>query len=151
MSKDSIMQKWTSICKCKKKHNNQLGLSWCGCKKEKKNWFNLLFVFTWYLRPNLWKYENMSKLLQFLDVKDFPKTHWSNSIGWEMTSYMHELVVKKTRDLVQVARFISFSYDEVTTLDQQFWVSIHAYMIENWLHIHFVVILTMSGWWGHFK
>ncbi len=52
-------------------------------------------------------YENMSKLLQFLDVKDFPKTHWFNSIGWEMVSYMHELVVKKTRDLVQVAKFIS--------------------------------------------
>jgi hypothetical protein len=87
----------------------------------------------------------MSKLLQFLDVKDFPKTHWSNSIGWEMTSYMHELVVKKTKDLVQVARFISFSYDEVTTLDQQSWVSIHAYVVENWLRTHFVVILAMSG------
>jgi len=90
-------------------------------------------------------YENMSKLLQFLDVKDFPKTHWSNSIGWEMANYMHELVVKKTRDLVQVAKFISFSYDEVTTLDQQSWVSIHAYVVENWLHTHYVVIPTMSG------
>jgi hypothetical protein len=87
----------------------------------------------------------MSKLLQFLDVKDFPKNHWSNSIGWEMASYMHELVVKKTRDLVQVARFISFSYDEITTLDQQSWVAIHAYVVENWLRTHFVVIPLMSG------
>jgi hypothetical protein len=52
-------------------------------------------------------------------VKDFPKTHWFNSICWEMASYMHELVVKKTMDLVQVVRFISLSCDEVTTLDQQ--------------------------------
>jgi hypothetical protein len=71
------------------------------------------------------------ELLQFLDVKDFPKTHWSNSISWEMASYMHELVVKKTRDLVQIARFISFSYDEVTTLDQQSWGSIHAYVVDG--------------------
>jgi len=78
-------------------------------------------------------------------VKNFPKTHWSNSIGWEMTSYMHELVVKKTMDLVQVAKFISFSYDEVTTLDQQSWVSIHAYVVENWLRTYFVVIPAMSG------
>jgi hypothetical protein len=28
--------------------------------------------------------KHMSKLLQFLDVKDFPKTHWSNLVGWEM-------------------------------------------------------------------
>jgi hypothetical protein len=26
--------------------------------------------------------ENMSKLLQFLDVKDILKTHWSNLVGW---------------------------------------------------------------------
>ncbi len=26
-------------------------------------------------------YENMNKLLQFVDVKDFPRTHWYNSIG----------------------------------------------------------------------
>jgi hypothetical protein len=51
-------------------------------------------------------------------VKDFPKTHWFNSIGWEMTSYMHELVVKKTRGLVQATMFISLSCDEVTTLYQ---------------------------------
>jgi hypothetical protein len=62
-----------------------------------------------------------------------------------MASYMHELVVKKTRDLVQVVRFISFSFDEVTTLDQQSWVSIHAYVVENWLRTHFVVISAMSG------
>jgi hypothetical protein len=40
---------------------------------------------------------------------------------------------------------ISFSYDEVTTLDQQSYVSIHAYVVENWLHTHYVVIPAMSG------
>ncbi len=63
-------------------------------------------------------YENMNTLLRFLDVKDFPRTHWSNSIGWEMASYMHELVVKKTRDLVQIAKSISLSCDELIILDQ---------------------------------
>jgi hypothetical protein len=54
-------------------------------------------------------YENMSKLLQFFDVKDFPRTHWYNSIGWGMASFMHELVLKKTKDSVQAIRFI-FSF-----------------------------------------
>jgi len=62
-------------------------------------------------------HENMGKLLQFLDVKDFPKTHWSNLVGWEMVSYMHELVVKKTRDFIQATKSISLSCDEVIILD----------------------------------
>jgi hypothetical protein len=39
-------------------------------------------------------YETMSKL-QFFDVKNHPKMHWSRSTSWEMTTYMHEAVVKK--------------------------------------------------------
>jgi hypothetical protein len=31
---------------------------------------------------------------------------------------MHELVVKKIKDLVQAIKFISLSCDEVTTMDQ---------------------------------
>jgi len=76
-------------------------------------------------------FESMSKLLHFFDVKNFPKTHWSNTSGWEMTSCMHDLVVNKTKTLVDVFRF-SFSCDEMTTSNQQSWVSIHAYIVENW-------------------
>jgi hypothetical protein len=49
-----------------------------------------------------------------------------------MASWMHELVVNKTKSLVEGVKFISHSYDEVTTCDQQSWVSIHAYVVENW-------------------
>jgi hypothetical protein len=45
-------------------------------------------------------YENMNKLLQFLDIKNNPIIHWSNNIGWEMVAYMHEVVVNKTQNLV---------------------------------------------------
>jgi len=77
-------------------------------------------------------FESMSKLLHFFDVKNFLKTHWSNTSGWEMTSCMHDLVFNKTKTLVDVVRFISFSCDEMTTFNQQSWVSIHAYIVENW-------------------
>jgi hypothetical protein len=76
-------------------------------------------------------YESMRKLLHFLDVNFFPKTHWSNVSGWEMASCMHELVFNKTKSLIENAKFISFSNDEVT-FDQQSWVSIHAYIVEDW-------------------
>jgi hypothetical protein len=48
-----------------------------------------------------------------------------------MAINMHELVINKTKGLVQVIRFISLSCDEITS-DQQSWVSIHAYVVEDW-------------------
>jgi hypothetical protein len=77
-------------------------------------------------------YESMSMLLHFLDVKDFPKTHWSNIVVWEMVACMHDLVVNKTKSLVEGARFITISCDEVTTFDLQSWISIHVYVLEDW-------------------
>jgi hypothetical protein len=45
---------------------------------------------------------------------------------------MHDLIVNKTKTLVDVVRFISFSCDEMATSNQQSWVSIYAYVVENW-------------------
>jgi hypothetical protein len=42
------------------------------------------------------------------------------------------MVVNKTKSLVEGARFISLTYDEVATIDQQSWVSIHVYVLEDW-------------------
>jgi hypothetical protein len=59
-------------------------------------------------------YEGMNKLLYFLDVKNLPKTHYSNTSGhWKMVSYMHELVVNKTKFLIKGLQFISFSCDGI--------------------------------------
>jgi hypothetical protein len=46
-------------------------------------------------------YESMCKLLHFLNVKNFPKTHWSNTSGWEMASYKHDLVVDKIESSIE--------------------------------------------------
>jgi hypothetical protein len=85
-------------------------------------------------------YKDMNKLLQFLDVKNYPKMHWSNSIGWEMATYMHEVVVNKTQNLVECSIHFLFC-DEVITCDQQSWVSIHAYVVEGWQKIPFLLLL----------
>ncbi len=39
--------------------------------------------------------------------------------------------MNKTKNLVQNVQFISLSCDEVTTCDQQLWVSIHAFVVEG--------------------
>jgi hypothetical protein len=63
------------------------------------------------------QFESISKLLDVFDVMDFPKTYWSNTSGWEMAFCMHDLVVNKTKTLVEVVKFISLSCDEMTTFN----------------------------------
>jgi hypothetical protein len=58
-----------------------------------------------------------------------------------MASCTYELVVNKTKSLVEGVKFISHSYDEVTTCDQQSSVSIHAYVVENWQRIPLLLSL----------
>jgi hypothetical protein len=57
------------------------------------------------------------QVVAILDVKDLPKPQSSNLIGWGMANCMYELMLKKTKDLVQATRFISLSCDEITTMD----------------------------------
>jgi hypothetical protein len=64
-------------------------------------------------------YENMNKLLHFLDVKNFSKIiYWSKVVSWEMTFCMHDVVAKKTKSLAEGVMFISFSCNEITIIDK---------------------------------
>jgi hypothetical protein len=37
-----------------------------------------------------------------------------------------------TKHAIQNARFISLSCDEITTVDNQSWILIHCYVVQNW-------------------
>jgi len=75
-------------------------------------------------------YEIMNKLLNFLNVQIFSKTHLSNVIDWEMASCMQDVVINKIKYLVQGASSIFLSCDEITITDQS-WFSMHV----TWLKI----------------
>jgi hypothetical protein len=55
-----------------------------------------------------------------------------NAIGWGMAICIYELIINKSKDLVSIIIFISLLYDEITTYNQQSWVSIHTYVGESW-------------------
>ncbi len=46
-----------------------------------------------------------------------------------MVEFMHQMVMKVTRAVIQAAQYISLSYDEVSTIDNQSWLSIHYYVV----------------------
>jgi hypothetical protein len=66
--------------------------------------------------------------------------HWSNGVGWEMTNSVCEKFQKKTQNVMVVRRLLSLSADEVTTIDNQFCISIHVYVIQAWRR---VLVLTL--------
>ncbi len=49
-----------------------------------------------------------------------------------MTRAMHNVVLKQMKVILQQVMFISISCDEITILDNQSWISVHAYVVENW-------------------
>jgi hypothetical protein len=68
-------------------------------------------------------------------------SYWSDSSGWKMAESLYNVVQKQTRRVVCGARYFSLSCDEVTTVDNQSWISIHAYVLVDWERIPLLLSL----------
>jgi hypothetical protein len=51
-----------------------------------------------------------------LKVKYMLNKHWSDSLGWEITKLMNDLLLQSTHDVVKVINFLFMNANEVTTL-----------------------------------
>jgi hypothetical protein len=80
-------------------------------------------------------FERLRGLFKFLKVENCPRKHWSDSTGWTMVEVMHNVVLRATKVVVQKSPFISISCDEVTTIKNQSWLSIHVYVIKEWKNV----------------
>jgi hypothetical protein len=49
-----------------------------------------------------------------------------------MAESLYNVVQNRTKVVVSRAKYISLSCDEVTTVDNQSWISIHAYVLVDW-------------------
>jgi hypothetical protein len=59
-----------------------------------------------------------------------------------MAKCMHKVVLQNTKITVQDHVFFDWSADEVTIIDNQEWINVHAYMIQNWICI--LILLTLK-------
>jgi hypothetical protein len=98
--------------------------------KGKKVEVAILFHMLSHGRPMV-EYESMQLLLEHLGVPKLPKKHWSDNSGWEISEAIHRAVELKTKALISSSRCLSLSCDEVTTVDNQSWLSIHAYIVRD--------------------
>jgi len=58
-----------------------------------------------------------------------------------MAKYMYQQVVFEMRRLIQVAHFIAVTIDEITTVDNSSWLSIHVYIVQEWVRVLLLVSL----------
>jgi hypothetical protein len=63
------------------------------------------------------EYESLKPLFEFLAMPKNNKKHWSDIFGWTITKFMHQVVMRVTRVVVQVAHYIALRYDEVSTIN----------------------------------
>jgi hypothetical protein len=87
------------------------------------------------------EYEYMCGLLDHLEVLKLPYKHWSDNSGWELAESLYHIVQDRMRACVRGGQFISISCDEVTTYNNQSWISIHAYVLSDWERVPQVISL----------
>jgi hypothetical protein len=115
-------------------HSNvvqQLDLGDIGKKKKKTVYFVVVFYL---LREGcpLMDYESFKDLFYFFKVKNMPKKHWFNNLGWKMAGSIHDVVLECTKEVIKESPFFALYTNEVTKFHTEFWISIHGYVLENW-------------------
>jgi hypothetical protein len=87
------------------------------------------------------EYESLKSLFEFLVMPKNNKKHYSDSFNWTMAKFIHQVVMKVIRVVIQVAHYVAPNYDEVSIVDNQSWLSIYYYMVERWVRIPILICL----------
>ncbi len=92
----------------------------------------LLLCFTCWRRSSLDGLWVPQGFFCFFKLKNMPKKHWFNNLGWEMAGSIYDVVLECTKEVIKEFPFLAISTNEITTSDTKCWISIHGYILENW-------------------
>jgi hypothetical protein len=118
-----------------------------GEKARKRQQMGVIFHLLSTGRPMM-DYSAIRPMLQFLGVPKLAKRHWSDGVGWMLAECMFRQVEAKTLETVRSSRFISLSCDEVTSIDNGSWISIHCYVVQNLLQVILNAVRHKGGVYG---
>jgi hypothetical protein len=66
-----------------------------------------------------------------MQVPELPKKHWNQPCGWDFATAMAKVCSDRLKRDLANATFISASADEVTSVDNSQWLSVHVYFSVN--------------------
>jgi hypothetical protein len=58
-----------------------------------------------------------------------------------MVECRHKQVIKKVKEDITSSKYLALSCDEVTMIDNQSWISIHSYIVQDWCRILVFIFL----------
>jgi hypothetical protein len=58
-----------------------------------------------------------------------------------MAKAFHTIIMQVVKLILGKVNVYTLSCDEVTLIDNQFWLSIHAYTIQNWIRVPMLLFL----------
>ena len=142
MAKDSKHKKNLALYNARAPDNvlQQLNQSNRLEREKKKVQFATLFQILADGRPML-EYESRASLYEFLNVPNFPRMHWSDNSGWIMADFMYAEVRTAISRVLVGANYVALTCDEVSTIDNGSWISIHAYVVQNWCRVPYLISL----------
>jgi hypothetical protein len=59
-----------------------------------------------------------------------------------MVEVMHDFVLTSTKAIMQAINYFFMNVNEVTTLDNWQWISVHVYVMKDWCR--FPILLTLE-------
>jgi hypothetical protein len=78
-----------------------------------------------------WIKITLSCKLQAQSSKFKLHAHAQAIFSWEMAESMHKIVIESIKVVVQKAKYLAISYDEVTTINNQSWCKVHTYVVDR--------------------
>jgi hypothetical protein len=76
-------------------------------------------------------FESMHGFLQILKVENTHDKHWMDPNSWGMAECMNNVVLVATKIAIQTTNYNSVCFDEVTSINNQSWILVHAYVVED--------------------
>jgi hypothetical protein len=83
--------------------------------------------------------EGLRDLFTVLKVKHTPKKHCTNYLSWGIAESMNDLLLQYTCNVINVANFLFVNADEVTTINNASWISLHIYVVQSWKRIFLLI------------
>jgi hypothetical protein len=68
-----------------------------------------------------------------------------------MVEVMHGVLLEATKTTFVVTSFITISANEVTTIDNNKWLSIHLYVMQNWKRIPILLCVEIVNTFTTFE
>jgi hypothetical protein len=87
------------------------------------------------------EHESKRALYFFINVRKNPKMYQFDSSSWIMVEFMYAQVTEAILAIIFFVNYVALPCDEVNIVDNGSWISIHAYVVQNWVRVPMLLSL----------